>query len=122
MKPAHASDGSFCPLWRKPRNKVCHTCAWYIQVIGKNPQTGQDLSEWNCSIAFMPMMQIETTKAGRETTATVDSLRDEVQKSNDVGMANALMGINQQIRAIAATADPQAQIATTMAAPKLLEN
>ncbi len=122
MKPAHASDGTFCPLWRKQRHKVCHTCAWYIQVQGKNPQTGQDVNEWNCSIAFMPILQIETTKSSRETTSETHELRNEVQKSNDAGMANALMGINQQIRAIAAKPDPNAMLASHAAPSKLLEN
>lgn len=115
MKPAHANDGTFCPLWRKARHKVCHTCAWYVQVLGKNPQTGQDLSEWGCSIAFMPMLQIETTQSERQTTATVDKLREEVQKANDVGIASTLMGINNQINAMNAPVLPAAQ-------PKLIEN
>lgn len=118
MKPAHASDGSYCPLWRKPRHKVCHTCAWYIQVIGKHPQTGHDIAEWNCSIAFMPLLQIETTKSGRETTATVDELRKEVHQANDAGIASALMGINQQIKSIASAPT----LAPPSAPPKLLEN
>lgn len=123
MKPAHASDGTYCPQWRKPRHKVCHTCAWYIQVIGKNPQTGQDVNTWDCAVAWQVMLQIETTKAGRETTATVDSLRKEVQQANDVGVASTLMGINNQMRLIATAPDPQMQIASpTSAAPKLLEN
>lgn len=116
MKPAYANDGTFCPLWRRARHKVCHTCAWYVQVLGKNPQTGQDFNEWGCSIAFMPMLQIETTQSGRQTTATVDKLREEVQKANDVGIASTLMGINNQINAMNATpALPPTQ-------PKLIEN
>ena len=120
MRPAHAADGSYCPLWRKPRRKVCHTCAWYIQVLGKNPQTGQDISEWNCSIAFMPMLQIETTKSERETTATVQDLRNEVSKSNDAGMASAILGINGQMQMLAEQRAPS--LAPPTETPKLLEN
>lgn len=120
MKPAHATDGTYCPLWRKPRSKVCHTCAWYIQVIGKNPQTGQDINEWNCSITFMPLLQIETTKSERETTATVQELRNEVGKANDSGMANALMGLNRQVAVLAEQS--AAALAPPPVAPKLLEN
>lgn len=115
-KPVHPADGTYCPLWRKPRAKVCHTCAWWTQVLGKNPQTKQDVNEWNCAIALMPMLQIETTMTTREAASETHELRNEVQQANSSGMASALMGINGQLRAMTPPALPNA------APPKLLEN
>lgn len=96
-RPAAADDGTFCPLWRKSRHKVCHTCAWWMQVIGKNPQTGHDVNQWNCAITFMPMLQIETTMAERHTTQTVDELRKEVKESHDVAMVGSLHRLNERM-------------------------
>ena len=96
-KPVHADDGTYCPLWRKPRCKVCHTCAWWNLVQGKHPQTGQDVNRWDCAIAFMPMLQIEATQAHRQTTATVDQLRKEVAESHDVAMVGAIHKLNMRV-------------------------
>lgn len=101
MKPKHPDDGMACPLWRKACVKVCHTCEWWQHVRGKNPQTGQDLDHWACSIAMQVMLSVENTMAQRQTTATVDHLRREVQQANDAGMASALMGLNRNVERLA---------------------
>lgn len=115
-KPAHANDGSQCPLHRKSRAKVCHTCAWYILVRGKHPQTHADIDTWDCAISLMPIMQIETAMVGRQTTATVDNLRKEVREANDVAMVGSLHRLNQKM-------DETRQIANgnNGPSPKLLE-
>jgi len=57
-----------------------------MQVIGKNPQTGQDLSEWNCAISFLPMLLIEGAQQQRHTGAAIESFRNEmVQIQQAVG-------------------------------------
>ena len=45
----------FCPLIRK--NCIEHKCAWYCNVLGKDPQTNQDVNKWGCAITFGPMLQ-----------------------------------------------------------------
>ena len=96
-KPIHADDGTKCPLWQKPRVKVCHACAWYNLVRGKHPQTGSDVDTWDCAIALMPMLTIENAMVNRQTTATVDALRKEVAEANDQNMVGALARLNQQM-------------------------
>ena len=68
-------DGQWCPLIRK--DCVKHKCAWYINVQGRDPQTGQETNNWGCSIAYLPLLQIEMANQSRQTTASVDNLRTE---------------------------------------------
>ena len=67
--------GNFCPLLKK--DCVEHKCAWYINVMGVNPQTGQETNDWGCSISYIPLLQMETAKQSRSTTSSVDQLRSE---------------------------------------------
>lgn len=98
QKPRHADDGTYCPQWRKPCVKVCHTCAWWTHVRGKHPQTNADVDKWACAIAMMPMLTIEGAMATRQATASVDSLRDEVRTSQDAAMVGAIRQINDRLR------------------------
>lgn len=75
MKP-----GKFCPLIRK--DCVGLKCNWYTQVRGMNPNTGEQVDEWGCAIAWIPMLQIETSQQTRQAGAAVESFRNEVVRSN----------------------------------------
>ena len=76
-KAPQADPGTNCPLYRKPVEKVCHLCAWYIQVRGKNPQTDKDIDSWGCAIAFGPIMTLEAACQSRSVAAATESLRNE---------------------------------------------
>ena len=82
-----ASPGLECPLFRKDVSKVCHRCAWYTLVRGKNPQSGSDIDEWGCAISFGPMLTLETARQSRSAAAAVETLRNEVAKSAEVNTA-----------------------------------
>lgn len=58
-------------------------CAWFIQVRGNNPNTGAEVDEWACSMAWMPMLMIENSQQQRQTGAAVESFRNEMVKSNE---------------------------------------
>jgi hypothetical protein len=60
-------------------------CAWFIKVVGKNPQTGADIEDWGCSMAWMPIMMVENSQQQRQTGAAVESFRNEMVKNNEVG-------------------------------------
>lgn len=64
-----------CPLFREAC--VEHRCRWYIQLLGTNPQTGEQKSEWGCAVEFIPILLIENAKTQRETGAAVESFRNE---------------------------------------------
>lgn len=55
-----------------------HECIKYTQMLGLHPQTGQEISEWNCSDAWLPMLLIENSQQTRQAGAAVESFRNEV--------------------------------------------
>ena len=53
-------------------------CAWFIQLRGSNPNTGEDVDEWGCAIAWQPILAVENSQMQRQTGAAVESLRNEI--------------------------------------------
>jgi hypothetical protein len=58
-------------------------CAWFIKVVGTNPNTGKEVEDWGCSIAWMPVLMIENSQQQRQTGAAVESFRNEMVKANE---------------------------------------
>ena len=71
----------YCPLIQKKCKE--HGCKFYIQVMGKNPQTGQDVNEWNCAITWLPMLLIEGSQQTRQAGSAIESFRNEMVKLNE---------------------------------------
>jgi hypothetical protein len=80
--------GEFCPLIKK--DCVQLQCKWFIQVRGVNSNTGKEVDEWNCSIAFLPMLQIEVAKEARQGAAATESFRNEVVRAQNLRPASAI--------------------------------
>jgi hypothetical protein len=72
--------GNYCPLIKK--KCIEHKCAWFTQVRGMNPNTGAEIDEWGCAVAWMPVMAIEVAQKENQTGAAVESFRNEVVKAN----------------------------------------
>ena len=64
-------QGKFCPLIGKD-------CIG-IQCI--NPQTGEEVDEWECAVKMMPILLIENSQMQRQTGAAIESFRNETVKS-----------------------------------------
>lgn len=75
------SSGKWCPLIKK--DCVEHKCAWYMHIAGLNPNTGDQVDHWGCSVSWMPMLMIENSQQQRSTGAAVESFRNEMVKAND---------------------------------------
>lgn len=58
-------------------------CRKWVQILGTNPQTGEDLSRWDCVDTLMPMLMIENSQQQRQTGAAVESFRNEMVKANE---------------------------------------
>ena len=69
-------------------------CAWFIKLQGKNPQNGQEVDEWGCSMAWLPILMIENSQQQRQTGAAVESFRNEMVKNNEVGQRVLLAAVN----------------------------
>ena len=79
--PIFDPDGK-CPLL----NKKCikHNCVWYNMLQGKHPQTGLDVQEWGCSIAWIPLLLVENSQQIVQTKAATESFRNEMVKGQNV--------------------------------------
>lgn len=74
-------NGTFCPLLKK--DCVGLSCAWFARVQGRDMNTGNQVDEYQCAIAWMPMLLIENSGQQRQTGAAVESFRNEMVKSNE---------------------------------------
>lgn len=73
--------GTYCPLLKK--ECVQMQCAWFIQVRGTDTNTGKEVDEWGCSVAWLPHLLIENANQSRQTGAAVESFRNEMVRSNE---------------------------------------
>lgn len=59
-------------------------CGWFIKLRGHNPNTGEEIDDWGCAIALLPILMIENSQLQRQTGAAVESFRNEMVKANQV--------------------------------------
>ena len=68
-------------------------CAWFMKVQGKNPNTGEQIEDWACSMAWIPMLLIENSQQQRQTGGAIESFRNEMVRANEISqkvlLANA---------------------------------
>jgi len=69
-------------------------CAWFIEIHGTHPNTGEPIKDWGCAISMMPMMLIENARQQHSTAAAVESFRNEMVKSNEVSQKVLLAAAN----------------------------
>jgi len=88
---------SNCPLdGFKPCRQL--ECAWFMKIAGTNPNTGKDVEEWGCAVAWLPLLTIENSQQQRQTGAAVESFRNEMVRANEVSqrVLLAASGVPQQ--------------------------
>lgn len=54
-----------------------------------NPNTGQEVDEWQCAMNLLPVLLIENSQQQRCTAAAVESFRNETINRTD--LTNALL-------------------------------
>lgn len=86
-------NGKFCPLIKKDCKGL--ECCWFTQVRGTHPQTGNEVDEWACAIAWMPVLMINTSKEVRQGAAATESLRNEIVAATATSHAISI-GLNPQ--------------------------
>ena len=96
MKP-----GNYCPLIKKDCIQL--KCAWYTHIRGLNPNTGSEVDEWACAVAWMPLMSIEIAQKENQTGAAVESFRNEVVKANSENQQLYLDSIDKMNKGIIPT-------------------
>jgi hypothetical protein len=74
----HAEPGFICPLHKVDMELVCHKCAWWTKVVGKHPQTGENVDQWQCAIATLPMLLVQNAQQTRQAGAVMQAFRNDV--------------------------------------------
>ena len=72
---AKLKRGKLCPLIGEDCREL--ECLWYTEISGTNPQTGEEISECGCAVAWIPFLQIDTSKHVNQAGAAIESLRNE---------------------------------------------
>ena len=75
-------------------------CAWFMHIAGKDPNTGEALDDWGCSIAWLPKLLIENAIQSRQTGSAVESFRNEMVRGNQDFMQTLTLAKNNNIRKI----------------------
>lgn len=65
-------------------------CVWYVALQGKHPQSEKIIDEWDCAMAWMPVMLAEVAQTNRGQTQALESFRNEMVKKNNIFLG--LMG------------------------------
>lgn len=79
--------------------QVLERCPLYIKLLGKDPQTGAPIEEWGCSIAWIPVLLIETTQQTRQAGAAIESFRNEMVQGNERTL-QVLLGQSLKVEAL----------------------
>lgn len=74
--------GNFCPLIKK--DCIGLKCAWFTRIMGHDTNTGQQIEDWGCAMAWMPKLMVENSGQQRQTGAAVESFRNEMVKANQM--------------------------------------
>jgi len=48
-----------------------------------HPQTGEEASEWGCSMSMLPMLLIENGRQTSHTGAAIESFRNEMVRASE---------------------------------------
>ena len=75
------SKDLICPLIRKAC--IESRCRFWTRVSGANPQTGVLIDQYDCAVAWLPILLVENSRRATGTTAAVESLRNEVTQRQD---------------------------------------
>lgn len=84
-----------CPLNNFEECKTT-SCAWFTKLRGTDKNTGQDLDEWGCAVAWLPVLLIENASQSKQTGAAVESFRNEMVRSNEESAYMFLAAAQQQ--------------------------
>lgn len=76
-------------------------CRWWEHLYGKDPQSEKIVDQWDCSVAWLPILLTEGSQMVRQGNAGVDKLSNQVSefkgafKSMGVGLQNIASGLIQ---------------------------
>lgn len=75
-----------CPLGSKcqeAKDGKLYQCAWFVKLAGIDPTTGEAKDEHGCAMNWMPILLIENSQQQKQTSAAVESFRNEMVRANE---------------------------------------
>jgi len=85
-----------CPLHNFEPCKQTE-CAWFTKIRGHNPNTGAEVDDWACAVAWLPLLMIENSQQQRHTGAAIESFRNEMVKTNETSQKMLIDVANQKL-------------------------
>lgn len=73
-------SGNFCPVIGGDCKQL--ECKWFIHLRGADPQSGQEIDEYDCAIKWLPTLLIENAKETRQGAAATESFRNVMLELN----------------------------------------
>lgn len=89
---------NFCPLIKEDCRGL--KCSWFTQIRGTNPNTGKEVDEWGCAVAWLPVLLVENSQQQRQTGAAVESFRNEMVRSNEASQQILLAASGSKVKMI----------------------
>ena len=74
-----------CPFGSKceeAKDGALHRCAMYVEIAGKNPNTGEEMRGWYCAMAVTPALLIENAQQHRSANAALEGFRNAALEGN----------------------------------------
>ena len=71
-------------------------CGWFIQIRGKHPQTGEEVDEYGCAMALMPMLMIENSRQTSQAGSAIESFRNGMVKQNMTTLSTLMKGMDKK--------------------------
>jgi hypothetical protein len=75
-----------CPFGHK-----CEKCLLQTTLRGINPQTGAEVDNIGCALAFIPILLVENSNQQRQVGAAVESFRNEMVQGNNMMLLERMM-------------------------------
>ena len=87
--------GKTCPLLKK--DCIGHGCAFYQHLLGRHPQTGEVIDNWDCAFNWHNILLVETSQQTRQAGAAIESFRNEMVKANQEGVLGLVNAYRQRL-------------------------
>lgn len=58
-------------------------CRWWTHVAGKDPQSEKVIDHYDCAMAWVPVVVLESSQMTRHMTATTQEFRNETKEGFD---------------------------------------
>ena len=80
--------------------KVCPTCVMQIELLGKNPNTGEDMARWDCALRVQHVLTVEGNLYTMGVRSAVDDMKNEVVEQNHQALGGAVLLAQSALRSL----------------------